>query len=141
VYIYISGAFPGNRDYTHPSLVRCVLNIPSVSYTYWKRRRAAEDAGRAQLLLGKVRDPFHERLRAWMGCLESQVGVGDNPAVMQPQGCRVGWVMLALRYDTISWVLLLLVSLCAHQAIFCYEYSQTVQIVLTIALARLLRLR
>ena len=82
---------------------------------------------------------MHDVLRPWL-CLghDETDGIkwGDNPAVMQPQGCRLGWLMLVLRYDTIAWALGLMITVSAYRIIFCYEYVQAVQVAMTVSLAR-----
>jgi hypothetical protein len=125
---------------------------------------ATAEARGARQELGRIRDPVHDRLFGWL-CFgeESQAAPADtqqagppevpslaqaagrqltldNEALRRSQGCAgIPWLALLLKYDTIGWVLVLVLLSCIYRALLCYEYLPTVQVVLTVCTTRLLR--
>ena len=100
------------------------------------RARSGEAVRRHQQELGSVRDIVHDNLFLRLCVGEEELDHAD----ISPQHCRrFRWMILLFRYDTIEWVVGLLVAVQSFRAVFCYEYAPAVQVLLTICVARLLR--
>ena len=90
-----------------------------------------------QQTLSRTGDVLHDNL--WVPlCLKDSEQA--NPEGVPPQHCRRHhWLSTLFKYDTISWVIVVIVVTQAYRALLCFEYGPSVQVILTIAVARLLR--
>ncbi len=101
------------------------------------RARAAETARGWQQTLTRTRDVIHDDLFSPL-CLTDDER--ESPENAPPQHChRYRWLTTIFRYDTISWAIMVIVFQQAYRSLLCYEYGPSIQVILTIAVARLLR--
>ena len=101
------------------------------------RARAAEKVRGWQQTLSRTGDILHDNL--WVPlCLKDSER--ENPEGAPPQHCRRHhWLSVLFKYDTIAWVIVIIVVTQAYRALLCFEYGPSVQVILTVAIARLLR--
>lgn len=101
------------------------------------RARGAEAARGWQQTLTRMKDVVHDRLFPSLCLTDVEL---ESPESAAPQHCRrYRWVSEIFRYDTIGWAIVLIVVQQAYRSLLCYEYGPSIQVILTIALARFLR--
>ena len=101
------------------------------------RARGAEAARGWQQTLTRTQDVVHDRLFPKLCLTDDELVSPENAA---PQHCRrYRWLSEIFRYDTIGWAIVLIVVQQAYRSLFCYEYGPSIQVILTVALARFLR--
>ena len=101
------------------------------------RARAAESARGWQQMLTRTKDVVHDGLFSPL-CLTDREQ--KSPESAPAQHChRHRWLTTIFRYDTIGWAVVVIVCQQAYRSLLCYEYGPSIQVILTIAVARFLR--